>query len=1007
MNASHGLHEFSQLAAPEARDVAADLRARLAPIDAWRPGAVALGRELTAAVLARPLSLLDVQRWLGLFPIDTPLGESLFRLAEALPRTPDANSQRALLARLPGLSMPFAQAAVRPLAQAALRVFAHQFVYGETIEEALSRSRRDCMADRRRRFSFDMLGEGARTAEDAERNFDHYVEAVRALGRDAGSAASAWRSRSGVSIKLSAIHPRYEAAQFAHSRGELLARLRGLCRAAAAAGIGLTIDAEEYERLLLHLDLFAGLADDADLADWPGLGIAVQTYLVCAPQAIEAVLALARRRRARGGAPVAVRLVKGAYWDGEVRRAQELGVDAYPVHLDKGLTDLSYLACARMLLAHRDLVYAQFATHNPVSAACVLALAETNPAENGEPGFEFQRLHGMGESLQRALAALYPQFPIRIYAPVGRQQELLAYLVRRLLENGANTSFLRQAAHSDEAGSLVASGMACVDAGLETMPSRLPQPREIYMPERLNARGYDLADAGTLERVAREVARERRSWSAAPLIIGVAQNGEARRVFSPAQPGVAIGTVIDADPSTARRAVDAAFGARERWARSAVSERAACLERLADLLEQHRHELMALCVWEAGKTLPDALADVREAIDFCRYYAVQARARFGAALALPGSAGESNVLSWNGRGVFACISPWNFPAAIFAGQIAAALVSGNTVVAKPAEQTPLVAFRIAQLILEAGVPGDVFQLLPGPGETVAQALIADTRIAGVAFTGSTATARHIQRTLAGKDGPIVPFIAETGGLNAMIVDSTALPEQVVDAVIASAFRSAGQRCSSLRMLYVQDEVAPALLTMLRGAMQTLRLGDPADPATDVGPVIDAAAAAMLRQYIAELRRRGAPIAETGALPTGNFVAPIAFEVGSIAELPGERFGPVLHVARFAIEDLERVIDDINATGYGLTLGIHTRIDARAEFIRSRAAAGNVYVNRNMIGAVVGAQPFGGEGLSGTGPKAGGPHYLQRFATERVFTVNTAAAGGDIKLMSAAKSTLPA
>jgi RHH-type proline utilization regulon transcriptional repressor/proline dehydrogenase/delta 1-pyrroline-5-carboxylate dehydrogenase len=935
-----------------------------------------------------------------MFPIDTPLGESLFRLAEALPRTPDANNQRALLARLPGLSVPLAQAAVLPLAQAALGAIAHQFVYGETIEKALSRSRREAAADRHQSFSFDMLGEGARTDEDARRNLAHYLEALRAVGCGAAAGGGNSRSRSGVSVKLSAVHPRYEAAQYPRVRGELLARLRTLCVAAAEAGIGLCIDAEESERLALHLDLFAALAGDAQLAAWPGLGLAVQAYQLRAPQAIETVLAAARHRRARGGAPVAVRLVKGAYWDAEIRHAQNVGLDAYPVHTDKALTDLCYLACARTLLANCDLVYPQFATHNAVSAACVLALAGAIADENGEPRFEFQRLHGMGESLQRALAALHPQLPMRVYAPVGRQQELLAYLVRRLLENGANTSFVRQAANLPAAGRLVASGMACLDARFDITHSPLPQPREIYMPERLNAKGYDLSDAATLARVAAGVARERRSWSAAPLINGSQQRGEARRVFSPAQPGIAIGAVIDADPAMARKALDEAFAARKRWAQMAVSERADCMDRLADLLELHLHELMALCVWEAGKTLPDALADVREAVDFCRYYAAQARERFGRPLMLPGRAGETNALSWHGRGVFVCISPWNFPVAIFIGQIAAALVAGNTVAAKPAEQTPLTAFRLARLILEAGVPEDVFHLLPGPGETVGQALIADKRIAGVVFTGSTATARLLQRALAEKDGPLVPFIAETGGLNAMIVDSTALPEQVVDAVIESAFHSAGQRCSSLRMLYLQDEIAPAVLEMLRGAMQTLRLGDPADPATDVGPVIDAAAAATLQEYIAGLRGRGAPIAEAGPLPqSGNFVAPIAFEVGSIADLPGERFGPVLHVARFAIVDLERVIDDINSAGYGLTLGIHTRIDARAELIRSRAAVGNVYVNRNMIGAAVGAQPFGGEGLSGTGPKAGGPHYLQRFATERVFTVNTAAAGGDVNLLS--------
>lgn len=1000
MNTPTDLQEPSRLGAPGARVAAADLRARLAPLDAWRPKAVALAGELMTAMLSRRMPLLDVQRWLGLFPIDTPLGESLFRLAEALPRTPDAGNQRALLARLPGLSMPLAQAAARPLAHAALGVFARQFVYGGTIEEALSRSQRESSAPMRQSFSFDMLGEGARTDEDAERNLAHYFEAVRAVGSAAVDGGGELRYRSGVSIKLSAVHPRYEAAQYPLVRVELLARLRSLCLAAAEAGIGLTIDAEESERLALHFDLFAALSRDSELAAWPGLGLVVQTYQVNAPQAIETVLAAARERRVHGGASVSVRLVKGAYWDGEVRRAQELGLDAYPVYTDKALTDLSYLACARMLLDNRDLVYPQFATHNPVSAACVLALAGPNADESGGPSFEFQRLHGMGESLQEALATRHSQLPVRIYAPVGRQQELLAYLVRRLLENGANTSFVHQAANLRFAGTLIASDMACLDAGVETTRTRLPPPGDIYMPQRLNAKGYDLSDAATLDRVRQDVARARRSWSAAPLINGLPQPGEARRVYSPARPDVAIGTVIDADPAAAQLALDAAFGGRKRWARTAVAERADRLDRLADLLEHHLHELMALCVWEAGKTLPDALADVREAVDFCRYYAGQARERFGRPLALPGTVGESNALSWHGRGVFVCISPWNFPVAIFIGQVAAALVAGNTVVAKPAEQTPLTAFRLAQLILQAGVPGDVFHLLPGPGESVGQALIADERIAGVVFTGSTASARHIQRTLAEKDGPIAPFIAETGGLNAMIVDSTALPEQVVDAVIASAFRSAGQRCSSLRMLYLQDEIAPVVLKMLRGAMQTLRLGDPADPVTDVGPVIDAAAEAILREYIAGLRTRGEPIAEAGPVPAaGYFIAPIAFEVNSIADLPGERFGPVLHVARFAIAGLEQVIEDINSTGYGLTLGIHTRIDARAEFIRSRAAAGNVYVNRNMIGAVVGAQPFGGEGLSGTGPKAGGPHYLPRFATERVYTVNTAAAGGDLKLMS--------
>jgi RHH-type proline utilization regulon transcriptional repressor/proline dehydrogenase/delta 1-pyrroline-5-carboxylate dehydrogenase len=523
---------------------------------------------------------------------------------------------------------------------------------------------------------------------------------------------------------------------------------------------------------------------------------------------------------------------------------------------------------------------------------------------------------------------------------------------------------------------------------------------EMHMPERRIATGYDLGEPSALAATAKSVDARRRRWAAAPLITGSAIRGKARRVSSPARPDVAVGEVVDASPEHVRTAIDAAYAGRHAWARTPVEQRAAALERLADLLEAHLHELMALCVWEAGKTLPDALADVREAVDFCRYYASQARTSF-VPQPLKSPAGESNVLTLHGRGVFACISPWNFPVAIFTGQIAAALVAGNTVVAKPAEQAPLTAYRVAELILEAGVPNDAFHLLPGDG-AVGQCIVEDPRIAGIAFTGGTATARAIQSALARKDGPLVPFIAETGGLNAMLVDSTALAEQVCDAVVSSAFRSAGQRCSSLRMLYLQREIAPAVVTLLRGAIAALKVGDPADPATDVGPVIDADARHMLAEYIDSLRKTQPLVAEASIPPNGgHYVAPIAFEVGSIKDLPGERFGPILHVATFALDELDRVVDDINATGYGLTMGVHTRIDSRAQHIRSRAAVGNLYVNRNIIGAMVGVQPFGGEGLSGTGPKAGGPHYLARFATERVYTVNTAAAGGDLRLLTRA------
>jgi RHH-type proline utilization regulon transcriptional repressor/proline dehydrogenase/delta 1-pyrroline-5-carboxylate dehydrogenase len=543
---------------------------------------------------------------------------------------------------------------------------------------------------------------------------------------------------------------------------------------------------------------------------------------------------------------------------------------------------------------------------------------------------------------------------------------------------------------------LLRAGFEFLDAG--PRPRHIPLPTELHMPQRRIAKGYDLGNSAVLGAWAKSVNEARRTWTAGPLVNGERRPGPARPAVSPARPDVTIGEVSEATPEMARSAVDSAHAARIAWSAVSVTERAAALDRLADLLEADMAALMALCVWEAGKTLPDAMADVREAVDFCRYYAQQARERLGPT-PLPGPVGESNLLTLHGRGVFACISPWNFPVAIFTGQVAAALVAGNTVVAKPAQQTPLTAYRIAELILKAGIPPDVFHLLPGDGG-IGRALVADPRIAGAAFTGSTVTARAIQRVLAEREGPIVPLIAETGGLNAMIVDSTALPEQVVDAVVASAFRSAGQRCSSLRVLYLQEEIAPVVLDMLRGAMAALRIGDPADPATDVGPVIDGPARRKLAEYVSDLRSRAELIAESGPVPpAGTYIAPVAFAIGSIREIPGERFGPILHIVRFALDDLDRVIDEINAMGYGLTMGVHTRVDSRAEHIRARSAVGNFYVNRNMIGAVVGVQPFGGEGLSGTGPKAGGPNYLVRFTTERVFTVNTAAAGGDLGLLT--------
>jgi RHH-type transcriptional regulator, proline utilization regulon repressor / proline dehydrogenase / delta 1-pyrroline-5-carboxylate dehydrogenase len=904
-----------------------------------------------------------VQRAFSLFPPDRPLGEALFRLAEAYPRTLDRVNRRALVDEFLHRAVP-----LLPV-DFATHLVARQFVYAQTIGAALAQARRNA----RNSFSFDMLGEGARTAAHAQRNFRRYQEAI---GAAAGSR------RFGVSVKLSSIHARYDAAGFAYARRDMLERLAALCR----AGVDLTIDAEEAERLPLHLELFAELSKQ--FPQWPGLGLAVQAYRPDVLQTLGEIVDMARRRAAR----LNVRLVKGAYWDAEIKRAQELGVEGYPVFTDKRETDLAYVAAAEFLLDHCALVFPQFATHNPVSAACVLALAETRPG-----GFEFQRLHGMGASLDAALAKEAPEVGVRVYAPVGGRRDLLAYLVRRLLENGASTSYVRQAAQVPDPDRLIEEGFEFLQPSSR---QRFPLPVEIHMPERRIAKGFDLGEPSALAEMAKSVERQRRRWKAFPLLEGRVLEGGGRAVHSPALPQVEIGEVCDATPQVARAAIALAHAARRRWAGTAVEKRAAALERLAELMEASLAELMALCVWEAGKTLPDALADVREAVDFCRYYASQAK-RIFSPLNLNSPVGESNVLTLHGRGVFACISPWNFPVAIFTGQVAAALAAGNTVVAKPAEQAPLTAYRIAQLILEAGIPPDVFHLVPGDG-SIGQCIVEDARIAGVVFTGSTETARAIQTALAGKAGPLVPFIAETGGLNAMIVDSTALPEQVCDAVLSSAFRSAGQRCSSLRMLYVQDEAAPAVLELLRGALEALRVGDPADPSVDVGPVIDAGARDSLATYVDSLRSKFPLIAEAAPVPAaGNFVAPVAFEVRSIRDLPGERFGPVLHVARFAIEDLDSVVEDINATGYGLTMGVHTRIDSRAQRIRERSAVGNLYVNRNIIGAMVGVQPFGGEGLSGTGPKAGGPHYLARFATERVYTVNTAAAGGDLRLLTRA------
>jgi len=881
---------------------------------------------------------------------------------------------------------------VRQAVTAAMRIIGGQFVMGRTIAEALERARE---AERRGyRHSYDMLGEAACTGSDAARYFTAYEKAIAAIGRTSAAARSIAETP-GISVKLSALHPRYEMAQRDRVLAELSPRLLELARRARQAGVGFTIDAEEADRLELALELFETLAFAPELAGWDGLGLAVQAYQKRALPLLDWLADLAGRSCRR----LMVRLVKGAYWDSEIKRAQERGLDGYPVYTRKLATDASYLACVGRLLDGGAAFYPQFATHNAHTLASVIEMA------GNRRDYEFQRLHGMGEALYEQIVGPDKlDRPCRIYAPVGNHEDLLPYLVRRLLENGANTSFVNRIVDEKQpADEIIADPIARL-ARLPVKPDpRIRLPRDLYQPERKNSPGLDLTDPGTLAALRGALAEAvRRPWQAAPIIGGVDQTGSAEPVLDPSDRRRRVGEVVAAGAAEIDRALERATHSAPAWAHTSAGERATILERAADLYERHMTELMALVIREGGRTIAAALSELREAVDYLRYYAVRARADFAEPLRLPGPVGERNEIALHGRGVFACISPWNFPLAIFTGQIAAALAAGNAVAAKPAEQTPLTAAAAVRLLHEAGIPGDMLHLLPGTGEAVGVPLVADPRIAGVAFTGSTETARRINLQLARRPGPIVPFIAETGGQNAMIVDSSALAEQVVADVLTSAFDSAGQRCSAARLLYVQQEVAEHLLEMLAGAMAELTIGDPALIATDVGPVIDAAAKEALEAHAMRLEHGGRLLYRC-ALPAGTehgtFFAPQAWEIDSAARLAGEVFGPILHVVRWRADRLDAVLDEITATGYGLTLGIHSRIDETVRHILRRLGVGNSYVNRSMIGAVVGVQPFGGEGLSGTGPKAGGPRYLYRFATERTVSTDTTAAGGNATLLS--------
>ena len=884
---------------------------------------------------------------------------------------------------------------VRQAVLQAMRIMGGQYVLGRTINEGLKRG---VAANRPgTRFSFDMLGEGARTMVDAQRYFESYAAAIRTISATVNNTSVI--AANGISVKLSALHPRYEYRQKKRVMQELLPQVRELALLAKAGGMGFSIDAEEAARLDLSLDIFEALARDPQLADWEGLGFVLQGYQKRGWHVAQWLIELARDT----GRRFMVRLVKGAYWDGEIKHAQELGLADYPVFTRKCHSDVSYQLCAERLLSAQEVIFPQFATHNAHTVALIRELAD------GGQSYEFQRLHGMGHLLFDEIQAANPEVAVRVYAPIGNHKDLLPYLVRRLLENGANSSFVNRFLDAKvPADELLADPFALSQAQPLRRHPQIPVPRELFRQEEnawLNARGIDLTEPlEVVPLLAKIAATTSASLLAAPIVAGEWLDGARLDVINPAHTDTVVGQVVEADSRAIEQALACASAARFEWDGAGVERRAACLERMAELLEQHCEELMGLIVAEAGRTIDDALSEVREAVDFCRYYAQQGRAGFARPVSLPGPTGETNELSLHGRGVFLCISPWNFPLAIFTGQIAAALVAGNTVIAKPAEQTPLIAARAVALLLQAGVPPEVLHLLPGDGARTGAALVNDARVSGVVFTGSTATAKLINRRLAQRDGVIVPLIAETGGLNVMLVDATALSEQVVDDVITSAFQSAGQRCSALRVIYLQEDIADTIIEMLAGAMQELEIGNPAALATDIGPVIDLGARQLLEQHELRMQKEAKLLARCelpSTLGKGYFFAPQVHEIQQLSALPEEVFGPVLHVIRYKVADMPRVLSDINASGFGLTLGVHSRIDGFAREVFKGTRVGNTYINRNIVGAVVGVNPFGGQGLSGTGPKAGGPHYLLRFATEKTRTDNVVAKGGNTQLFTLA------
>lgn len=909
---------------------------------------------------------------------------------------------------LPAISKKVGEPVVRKAIRQAMGIMGGQYVLGRSIDEAARIGRED--NEESTRFSFDMLGEGARTKADASKYFDAYLAAIHSIGAmiENGRASSVVTA-DGISVKLSALHPRYHFSHHFAVMHELLPQLTELAVTAKSYNIGFSIDAEESERLDISLDLFEALARDPKLDDWNGLGLVVQAYQKRAPLVIDWLAALSQDTQRQ----FMVRLVKGAYWDREIKFAQEHGYQDYPVYTRKSNTDLSYQVCAEKLLDCGPHIFPQFATHNAHTVAIVWQLIEARGGAE-KVDFEFQRLHGMGDLLYGEVSSKNKEskLPLRVYAPVGAHKDLLPYLVRRLLENGANSSFVNQFLDKDTPISeIVRDPVKRVSQNSPYRHTGIPLPKDIFRAsglaysERDNSSGIDLDNPSAVEQLLEAMRNAESKIVAGPLINGaLSERGKLEEVNSPSASDVIVGHCYQSTDEDIEEALSSAAAAQAQWDTLGGKKRAEILFRLSDLLEQNHAQLMQIIGAEAGRVLVDTISEVREAVDFCRYYGLHAAENFEQPKPLPGPTGERNLLSYHGRGTFVCISPWNFPLAIFVGQITAALAAGNCVIAKPAEQTPLVAFTAVKLFHQAGVPKEVLQLLTGEGSEIGPKLINDSRVDGVCFTGSTQVAKLISRQLAERPGAIVPLIAETGGQNALIVDSSALPEQVVDDVIESAFNSAGQRCSALRVLYLQEEVADDVIKMLVGAMDSLEVGDPTKLSTDIGPVIDSEALAGLKQHVAKMSAGsdGKIIAQFDAarLPTqGSFFAPTAIEINSISALKQEVFGAVLHIVRYRSGDIDKVLSEINDTGFGLTLGVHSRREHFAQEVFEKTNVGNTYINRNVVGAVVGVQPFGGQGLSGTGPKAGGPLYVYRFASEKTLTTNLVATGGDVSLLN--------